>query len=256
MWYRACHFIMTDYACGVGHATSKDGVLWEKSPAPVFIPENTHERERLDSLAVVHARNQYWMWYSVRPDQFNGQPYATVHLATSPDGLSWSSGGAVLRALSQYSGSIEPAAYYDGNLFHLWYVDYVSDEQPAILHLTSMDGRLWLTSGSTRLSDLKTDVGRLSVVSDGHGGYRAVYAYTGRDQNISVFDVLLSSDGNQWQRAPAGPKLGYQDASAGQGSPLAPSVLASGEGEWVWYTLQPRSGAQQIGLAFLKEKAL
>lgn len=256
MWYRACHFIMTDYTCGVGHAASKDGVLWEKSPAPVFVPENSHERERLDSLAIVRAAGQYWMWYSVRPDQLNGQPYATIHLATSPDGLSWSSGEAVLRALSEYSGSLEPAAYYDGKLFHLWYIDYPSDEQPAILHLTSTDGKQWQTSGSTLLSVLQTDVNRLSVVSDGHGGYRAVYAYTGRERNVGVFDALLSSDGNQWQRAAAGPKLEYRDASAGRASPLTPSVLTSAEGEWVWYALQPPSGAQEIGLAFLKGKTL
>lgn len=256
MWYRACHFIMAEYTCGVGHATSKDGVLWEKSSAPVFVPDNSHERERLDSLAVVRAGNQYWMWYSVRPDQFNGQPYATIHLAISPDGLAWRSAGAVLRALSPYAGGLEPAAYYDGRLFHLWYTDYPSDEAPAILHLTSADGKQWQTSGSTPLSSLKTDTGRLSVESDGHGGYRAYYTYLGNDRSVGVVGVLLSSDGNQWQTAASEPKLAAQDASGGRGTPLSLSVLATADGLWAWYALQPASGAEEIGLAFLKEKAL
>jgi len=256
MWYRACHFVMTEYTCGVGHASSKDGLRWEKSSTPVFIPDNSHERERLDSLAVIYALNQYWMWYSVRPDQFNGFAYPTVHLATSRDGLSWSYAGAVLRALSEYTPSIEPAAYYDGKLFHLWYADYPSDDSPAILHLTSADGKQWQTSATSALEKLGTTPGRLSVVSDGHGGYRAYYAYDGHDRSIGVFDVLVSSDGDRWQRAEAQPKLSFQDLQASGGIPSAPFALTTSEGVWVWYALTTRTGAEEIGIAFLKGTTL
>jgi hypothetical protein len=255
MWYRACHFVMREYTCGIGHATSEDGVSWTKSPGPVFTPESSHERERLDSLAIVRAGDQYWMWYSVRPDQFNGFPYATIDLATSKDGLAWRSAGPVLRALSEYTGSLEPSGYYDGKVFHLWYTDYPSDEEPAILHVTSADGKQWQTAGSTALSSLKTEPGRLSMLSDGQAGYRAFFAYSGRERGAGVFEVLLSSDGNQWRRADV-PKLAFRDAAqAGGGLVLAPSVVRAEDGLWVWYTLRPRDGAEKISLAFLKEKA-
>ena len=36
MWYSGCHLCGDEYTCGVGHAQSRDGVGWEKSPGPVL----------------------------------------------------------------------------------------------------------------------------------------------------------------------------------------------------------------------------
>ena len=254
MWYRACHFVLHEYTCGIGHATSEDGLLWQKSLQPVFTPQDNHENERLDSLAIIRAASQYWMWYSVRPDRFKGYPYPTIHLATSTDGLTWVVIGPVLRALSQYTGNVEPAVYYDGKLFHMWYTDHPTDENPAILHLTSSDGKQWQTAGSMPLETIKTDPGRLSVISDGRGGFRAYFAYTGRQRSAGVFGMLLSADGNQWRLSDSEPRLSSQDVGEG-GFALAPSVLAAADGTWVWYTLRPYDGAEKIGVAFLKGAA-
>ena len=87
MWYRGCHFVAHEYTCGVGHATSADGIVWEKLPEPVFLPAYAGQRERLDAIAVVRAGNQYFMWYTVKADWRTGVRSAMLHLATSPDGL-------------------------------------------------------------------------------------------------------------------------------------------------------------------------
>jgi hypothetical protein len=256
MWYRACHFLLHEYTCGVGEASSKDGMSWSKSPSPVFSPVDPHERERLDSITVVKAKDSYLMWYSVRPDRFNGYPYATVHLITSKDGNNWRPLGSVLRALSQFTPNLEPTAYFDGAFFHMWYTDYPTDEEAAIMHVTSQDGKQWQTMGSTPLKGLKTQPGKLSVLADGRGGYRAFFTYPLNDQrNAGVFGILLSTDGTVWTHAGTESKLARADVAVAGEIARTPSVLPADDGLWVWFTLLPQNGAEAIGLAFLKGAA-
>lgn len=252
MWYRGCHFIGGEYTCGVGHAVSRDGVFWEKSPEPVFVPEDAHESERLNSLVIVRAGDYYWMWYSVNADRFADRPYATIHLATSKDGLSWQPAGPVLRAFRQLGPALEPSAFYDGKLFHLWYADYPAEDDRAVMHLTSANGRQWQIMGSTSLRSLKTRPGRLSVLPDGRGGYRAIFPYIRDEQSkAGVFGMLLSADGNQWRHVDGEIKLPTGEMRHGSG--FAPAALAAPDGLWVWFTLRPDNGAEEIRLAFLKE---
>jgi hypothetical protein len=260
MWYRGCHFLGLEYTCGVGHATSTDGISWKKSPKPVYVPQDAHESERLDSLAIVWAGDHYWMWYSVKDDRFTGHPYITIHLATSRDGLSWQPAGEVLRALSQWTPAIEPSAFYDGSLFHLWYADYPSDNDKTLIHLTSANGTQWQTAGGTSFRSLKAPPGKLSVLSDGHGGYRALFPSRDERDGIGTFGMLLSSDGNQWRlahaeiKAPPGQVI--LDNSKQPKQPVvafAPAAMAAPDGLSVWFVSLPENGAEQIGLAFLKE---
>ncbi len=255
MWYRGCHFIGSEYTCGIGHATSTDGIYWQKLAQPVFVPQNVHENERINSLTLVRAGDRYLMWYSVKPNHFSNRPYATIYLATSQDGLSWQSSGVVLRSVSRYTPYVEPSAFYDGKLFHLWYADYYpSDEGKALLHVTSQDGKHWQIAGSTSLDQLKASPGRLSVLPDGRGGYRAFFAYGRTEQfDAGIFGMLLSADGNEWQRAEAGVVLASRDIGNGNELAVAPAALATPDGLWVWFTLRPDDGAEEIRLAFLKK---
>lgn len=257
MWYRGCYFIELEYKCGVGHATSTDGAAWQKSAQPVFVPDNVHESERMNSLAVVRAGDRYMLWYSVNPNYFIGRPYATIHLATSADGLNWQSGGLILRSFSQYTPAIEPSVVYDGKLFHLWYADYYpSDSEKVMLHLTSQDGKGWQIAGSTSLNQLKAGPGRLSVLADGRGGYRAFFAYERTAQSeAGVFGMLLSADGNQWQHAEAGVKLASRDIGNNNGHAVAPAALVAPDGLEIWFALRPDDGAEEIRMAFLKAGA-
>lgn len=254
MWYRGCYFLGPDYTCGIGHATSTDGLSWQKSALPVFVPAEVHESERMNSLALVRVGDRYLMWYSVKPNHFINRPYATIHLATSPDGLNWQPGGLVLRSFSQYTPQIEPGAFYDGKLIHLWYSDYYpTDNDKVMLHVTSQDGKHWQIAGSTSLNQLKADPGRLSVLPDGRGGYRGSFAYARTAQSdAGVFGMVLSADGNQWQRGEAGVKLASRDIANGNGHAGAPTALAAPDGLWVWFTLRPDDGAENIRMAFLK----
>ena len=252
MWYRGCYFIGLEYKCGVGHATSADGISWHKAARPVFVPDDAHESARMNSLAMVRAGDRYLMWYSVKPNYFINRPYATIHLATSQDGLNWQSGGLVLRSFSRYTPYIEPSALYDGKLFHLWYADYRSDEGRALLHVTSQDGKHWQIAGSTYRNELEAP-GRLSVLADGRGGYRALFAYKQTEQkDAGVFGMLLSADGNQWRREEAGTKLASGDIGNNNGLAVAPAALVAPDGLWVWFTLRPDDGAEEIRMAFLK----
>jgi hypothetical protein len=259
MWYRGCHFLGLEYTCGVGHATSTDGVSWEKSLKPVFVPQDAHECERLDSLALVRAGDYYWMWYSVRADQFANHPYVTIHLATSKDGLSWQPAGAVLRALSQWTLALEPSAFYDGKLFHLWYADFPSsDEDRTLIHLTSANGTQWQTAGATSLKSLHApQPGKLSVLPDGRGGYRALFPYLRYEYGeAGIFGMLLSDDGNLWRLAHAETKVPREKVIRDDFGPVvayAPAVLAGRDGLSVWFGFLPENGAEQIRLAFLKE---
>ena len=253
MWYRGCHFLLAVYTCGVGHATSSDGFLWQKSAAPVMVPADVNERRHLNSLTVVRAGDSYWMWYSVDPDRFADRPYATIYLATSKDALTWTPRGAVLRAISRWTSTLEPTALFDGKLFHLWYSDHPTDDDRALLHVTSANGVQWQTVGSTPIASLKSRPGKLSVFNDGRGGYRALFSYPAREQGkAGIFGSVVSSEGNQWRTADIG-QVGRGIVRGREELAMAPSALTEPDGLWVWFTLRPENGAEQISLAFLKE---
>ena len=253
MWYRGCHFIGSEYTCGIGHAVSQDGVLWEKSPEPVFVPEDAVKSKQLHAVAVVRVGERYLMWYSVSADWFAGRHYATIYLATSTDGFNWKQEGAVLRAVNEGT-TIEQTALYDGELFHLWYIaSPYSGAIESILHVTSLDGKKWQIAGRTPLDIIGVKPGRLWVLSDGRGGYRGLFAYPSEQQNEKgLFGMLISADGNTWEKRDEGMNVSRaplkKDVIAD-----APAVLLESGGFWMWFVLRPEDGAEAIGVAYRKE---
>ncbi len=252
MWYRGCHFIGEEYTCGVGHATSPDGVIWKKSPGPVLAIKDAARSKLLDTIALLRVGEKgYMMWYSLQSDWFAGRRYATVHLATSKDGLNWRQEGAVLRAVRKGT-TIAPSAFYDGKIFHLWYIDSTSeDKAKALIHVTSSDGRKWQVAGWTFLNTLGINPGRLWVLSDRGGGYRGLFAYPSNQHEKKGFlGTVVSADGNTWEMG--------EGMNAGAASPEkgviadAPSALPLPEGLWVWFVLRPKDGAESINAAYLK----
>ncbi len=252
MWYRGCHFMGSEYTCGIGHAVSEDGVFWKKSREPVISPRDPIESKRLKTVAIIRARDQYMMWYSVSADWLKERP-ATVYLATSKDGLNWQAAGSVLEPISEGTTSVEHTAFYDGKVFHLWYIDIPSsDGAKALVHVTSPEGREWQIAGWTPIKTLGTDPGRLCVLSDGRGGYRGFFGYSHREQKEKgFFGILTSSDGNAWQRLDEGTKA-ISKTLAKDIVPDAPAVLSEPGGLWVWFVLRPENGAEAIGVAYRK----
>jgi len=252
MWYRGCHFIGSDYTCGIGHAVSQDGILWEKSSKPVLVIEDTARSKLLDTVVVLRvAEERYMMWYSLSSDWFAGRHYATIYLATSKDGLNWRQEGAVLRAVRKGT-TIAPSAFYDGEVFHLWYVDSTSTDKPkALMHVTSSDGRRWQVAGWTFINTLDVDPGRMWVLSDGRGGYRGFYAHPSNQQEKKgFFGTVVSADGNTWEMSEG---MNAVAASLEKGVIAdAPAVLLEPHGLWVWFVLRPEDGAETINAAYRK----
>ncbi|MBI3304315.1 MAG: hypothetical protein HYZ72_19795 [Deltaproteobacteria bacterium] len=254
MWYRGCHFIMDEYTCGVGHAVSGDSISWEKSSDPVFQVEDAEDSRQLHAVVVVHAGDRYLMWCSMGVNLDHDRLYTTLNLATSPDGLRWQDAGPVLRAVEEDTAPIEPALFYDGQTFHLWYVDIpFANGANSLMHVTSADGKQWQVVGGTPVNTLGVRPGKLWVFPDGRGGYRGLFAYPPQQQQQKgLFGLLVSTDGNTWEQRDGGanaptaalPKDVIADT---------PALLSEPDGLWLWFVLRPEDGDAAIGVAYRKE---
>lgn len=258
MWYRGCRFSAGEYVCGVGHAESSDGFAWTKHDGPVFVPDDRVERERLDTIAVVRAADHYYLWYSVGLDWFNGRRHSTLHLATSRDGLKWEPKGAVLRSVESDSARvIRHAALHDGQLFHLWYLDKRTLDGPRLLmHVTAADGQGWQEVGSTAYDEWRFEPGRLSVIEQPGGQYRALFALAGgeRSDNPGFFGVLQSEDGSLWRRLHEAPREGARTVPSRAEAAMPSGVIVDG-GWWFWFVVRPQNGAEEIRIGYRKDNA-
>lgn len=81
MWYTG----QTERSSDIGHATSADGVHWERQSTPVMRPTQPWEAEGLMCPHVERDAGGWRMWYSGGGLE---EPVAIGH-ATSPDGLAW-----------------------------------------------------------------------------------------------------------------------------------------------------------------------
>jgi hypothetical protein len=248
MWYVGCHFIGDEYTCGIGHAQSRDGVGWEKSPGPVLsIADATSQY--LHSISVAHVGHEYMLWYAIDSSSPPGNECATLNLATSEDGLFWKPYGLVLSANCQNTAHLWQSAFYDGKTIHLWYADYDSSANGSLMHLTSTDGRKWQKAGATDIGTLGMDPRRLWVMPDDSAGYRALFA--AHDQK-GYFGMLQSADGNGWKITGNAPKLNNLFSSGADGVPEAPVAILEGAGTWMWFAVPTRDGSERIALAFQK----
>jgi hypothetical protein len=251
MWYVGCHLLGDEHTCGVGHATSRDGLSWDKSADPVLALEPS---DGLNALAVVQTPDRFLMWYALAPDLFEQRDCATLNLATSRDGLHFKTQGAVLRANCNNTREIEPSVLYDSKVFHLWYFDA---EAEALAHFTSPDGQRWQRAGNTPISTLKIGtlaegLGRLAVFPDPSVGYQGLVAFPGAPEQESqgFFAVLQSPDGNLWKIANESRTTG-----AAHRYPIVaemPCGLVDSDGVRVWFAARSNDGSDTIQLVFRK----
>jgi hypothetical protein len=262
MWYVGCHLALREHSCGVGHARSSDGVVWEKAPQPVFMPADSVAQDNLTEIAVLQIGDRYSLWYSVAADYAAGRRRATVNLATSPDGLVWTDQGQVLEGDSPLHLNIEHSVFHDGQRFHMWYVA-VSEEHraaPELRHLSSADGKSWTVLGGTPLESLQRDmeeIGRLTVETTDGRGFRAWFTLPADDQKYrsKALAALISPDGTTWQMQPLDAEP-FKDTIERTGVRLSAVAGVNGpEGLWLWVTLNDgyQDGYrhdQCIGVAF------
>lgn len=255
MWFRGCRQAMREHACAIGHATSSNGVVWEKSSKPVFVPGDQALRDNLEEIAVVKAGGRYLLWYSVMANPFSGRRRATLHLATSPDGLVWTDEGQVFEGEPAVTMIIQHSVFHDGQRFHLWYAAKVADVSSyALQHLSSQDGKAWTVMGGTLLADLERSLtfesGRLVVRAREGGGFRAFFAYE-PSRRPPTLGVLVSEDGTTWATdIPAQEALrawptddrGIQSLSG----------IWDTDGLWLWMDRRSPRDEMEIGVAFRK----
>jgi predicted GH43/DUF377 family glycosyl hydrolase len=123
MWYSGGEQYEPD---AIGHATSKDGLVWEKHPAnPVFRPDpkEAWERDRVTACQVVRHDNGYVMFYI----GFRDRDHAQIGLARSQDGVTrWRRHPAnpIIRpGVGRWDADAvyKPFALLDGGRWLLWY---------------------------------------------------------------------------------------------------------------------------------------
>jgi hypothetical protein len=258
MWYRGCYFRGRDRGCAIGHATSADGIRWQKSKAPVFVPADPGERRRLHGVTVVRSRDRYFMWYSVTPELFGPRKPGTLHLATSSDGLRWEAAGQVLATIERGPDPIEPAALYDGRQFHLWFLDslrtFEKDDYelqagaPFLMHFTSVDGRTWQESGRFSVSATGLDGFRPIVEARPDGGFRAML-FGRRGEYVR----LVSTDANNWDVDQAATStIRSRSLSEVVWHVTGATGLDRNDGTLAWFVTARQSGREEIRVGFRK----
>jgi hypothetical protein len=259
MWYRGCYFRGRDRGCAIGHATSADGVRWQKTKGPVFEPADPGERRRLHGVTVVRSGDRYFLWYSVTPELFGPRTPSTLHLATSPDGLRWEASGEVLATTERGPHAMEPSVLHDGRQFHLWFLDSLrtfepndyelQEGAPFLMHFTSADGRTWQESGRFPLKPSGLDYIRAVVEPRRDGGFQAI-GFT-NDQLVR----FVSADGNDWQMDPgATTAVERNSLSADVWYITDATALESEGGTLAWFVTQRQRGHEEIRVGMRKAK--
>jgi hypothetical protein len=249
MWYVGCRLAGRTHDCGVGHATSADGVEWARPQSPAFIPPDAPATHWLSTLAIVRRRDRYLMWYSIDGDPFADRPRGTLHMATSGDGLVWENVGQVLTTASDETRAITHTVHDDGRLFHLWFFDIPDgDGGEALVHFTSPDGRTWTSVGGDSFDGRAGLIGRPWVTSDGRGGFRALLV--DRREGLAL-RWLTSADGTAWIAG----DLERDVRVISDGAAIVHTAgLLEPRGLWLWLTTAApdRRAAESIGVAFKK----
>ncbi len=252
MWFRGCHFVGRDYGCAVGEASSSNGITWQKKKSPVLTLADPSESKGLHSVSVVKVGSQFVMFYSVSADLFKARPFAKLFLATSPDGLTWKKEGSVAGAIHKNTISLAPTVLHDGSIFHLWYIDSPDPNGlPALMHLSSFDGKTWNTQGTTPLSKL-----HLEHFGPGTSGIALLREYAGAFVAFSPlsapgFRILRSQHGTNWE-AGAGESLLLPEGKA----PMSPNFIRTKDGIRAWFVIKTERGVESIGTAFHSGRVL
>jgi hypothetical protein len=224
-------------------------VAWVRSDSPIFVPPDQPAVHWLSTLAIVKAVDRYLMWYSIDGDPFADRPRATLHLATSADGLAWENVGQVLTSANDKTRVLKHSICHDGKVFHLWYFDTPEDTRvESLFHLTSPDGRTWTTNGGDTFGGRASRVGRPWVTPDGHGGFRALLVDY---REGAALRWLTSADGTTWTTGDAERDL---RVVSGETTIADTTGLQEPDGLWLWTTTFPpgRRAAESIGVVFKK----
>jgi N-acetylneuraminic acid mutarotase len=147
MWYLGQPSGSDYHEHKIGHATSTDGIHWEKDPQnPVLIkgPEGSPDANYILGLSAAHDDSLFHLWYGANNamDDF----LYTCH-ATSPDGIAWTKDpyNQVLKGDGWDSPLCIPGpVVFDGSVFRMWYTGGEAGDTRKIGYAASLDGTDWV----------------------------------------------------------------------------------------------------------------
>src|SRR5438093_1594236 len=139
MWYQGC----VGTVCGIGYATSSDGIGWTRFLGNhVLAPNAAGWDQTLGGPVVVHDGTLYRMWYAG-----NGPLAIQIGYATSPDGTTWTRYGnaPVFMGLRSWDSAATstPVVIKVGLQWILYFSGHSGDFVYQMGRATSPDGVNW-----------------------------------------------------------------------------------------------------------------
>lgn len=225
---------------------------WQPTAGPVILRGNA-----LDVLnpSVVAWRGEYLNLYS----QFDGSRWDTM-LASSKDGLTWTSGSKVLSPSEAWEGTY--IAANGGVVLHrrqLLYAYQAGEKGHTVIGVaTSVDGRNWLKQPGPvlglgpRMSWDEISLGDPYLLSLGEEIY---LFYLGEDRaRRQRLGVARSRDGFTWTKLRGGPLLELGGAGDFDENGLGEPAVFAANGQWVMlYTGRDRKEQRAMGYAVSKD---
>lgn len=134
---------------------SKDGITWLSIPTNPIDDINDTDlitHNYLSDPHLIYVKDHFECYYrkTFKFDKDRRENTTQLLKKTSVDGFNWSNCTVIADLRKDEDRSIwgeqiiSPSVYFDGNIYHCWYVDasgYVSDRH--ILYTTSIDGITW-----------------------------------------------------------------------------------------------------------------
>jgi len=245
----------------IGHATSRDGINWTRSPlGPVLEPGDGWDRFGVGYPSVIKEGNLYKMWYA----GYDGL-HQRIGYATSRDGIHWEKypQNPVLDLGEGWDGVsvFYPSVIKDGSDYRLYYAGFDGKTQRIGLAL-SKDGIQWERSSKNPILDIGEGLSGVSypwVLKEwGQGDGR--HAFHGKGQEIGyrmwysglteeghrVF-LAESEDGISWEKRSLIPFFGLVKSRDVQGI-KGPMVLKEEGSYMMWYE-EFDGGVNRIALA-------
>ena len=158
MWYVGDNGSM----CGIGYATSLDGVNWQEYPGNPVLKDgigDVWDGEYVSQPTVLYYGNMYHMWYT----GYDGE-HLRIGYAVSSDGINWqkSSYNPVLDVGTSGEWDDEGVSkatvlyHQDQEIYRMWYAGY-DGSNVRIGYATSSDGISWSKHTSNPILDLGSD---------------------------------------------------------------------------------------------------
>ena len=246
MWYVGC----AGTQCAIGHATSTDGGIWNRTANPVLVGNATSWDQSLGNPYVIHDGSVYRMWYAG-----NGPSGIQIGYATSADGVAWSkfvNSPVTVGGRPWDVGSVStPVVIKQGGMFVLYFSGHPGSFSYSMGRATSWDGYNWTEDPGNPLMvpDAGWEEARVhpSDIVPSFSGYELYY--TG-GFNFPQIGHATSVDGRNWTKDPANPVVSAGDAASWDRAGVsAPKLITAANETRMYYAGEASSSGWRIGFA-------